>query len=280
MTSKEFVDKSRVARWLLAVVLLGVGVIGGVLHWFETCEGKALNSGQVVTLCRDPSVSDAIVVFAGLVLVLLISPDFEEAGLFGFALKRRVQEQAAHQQELAGQLAAVAARVEAVAAATATANTNVYVLTEAMTEQAKREVRVKEAEYYRGLRIASGEVSGREEPLAEAEGRVPVPTPATPPENADLRAQVISIWEKLDELLWISPRVHPAGSIGVRDRDAAVGRQRFIDLFADELQVVRAARNLAAHGQPVDTRVLEDAVEVGNELLRIAREGLASAPGS
>jgi hypothetical protein len=269
---EEFFKRTRVPRWILAMALLVFGAIGGLLNWFNTCEQTVLGSGDIKTICRDPSISDAAVVFAGILFLLLIAPDFDEAGLFGFALKRRVEQQEKKQQALEGQVGLISTRVNTMASSTATSTTNVYYAPapEAI-EKAKESLSEKEAELGRAgaeqglagpLAMSTSTVSRILERLAIAERLVEEPTALA---DADLRAQLLAVWEELNTLVFPAPR-------GLVDLVEDRRREPFRALFADELEIVRAARNACAHAQPIDRASLEEAVGIGNRLLGIARE--------
>lgn len=65
----------------------------------------------------------------------------------------------------------------------------------------------------------------------------------------------------------------PPDSLGLVDQAQTVARARFASLFDEEIQVVTAARNPVAHARPIDDAVLDEALELARELVRIIHEG-------
>ena len=260
---EQFFARTRWYRWSLAIALLAFGVVGGLLQWFNTCEEKALDNGTVVSTCRDPSISDAAVVFAGVLFLLMIAPDFEEAGLFGFSLKRRVAQAEKKAADVERQLAVFAVRLENVATASATANANINIFPgELLTPEVLRAVNQRFDE--KRQRYAAGQAVERD---------IARPVRPVGEEDASLRADLLAVWEELSSILQLTPGARRAE----RPNEYEIGlarRQRFINLFGEELEVVRAARNAVAHARPVDTEALREAVEVGRKLLALAREDM------
>jgi hypothetical protein len=256
-------------RWPIAAAILTFGIVGTLGHWFETCAEEA-DAGKTVLACRDPSVSDASVVFMGVMFLLLIAPDFDEAGLFGFALKRRIQHQEERQVQLERQLTVVSSRLEAVATANASASATINLqLSESLLRQARAGIEQKHRDFEKLVRVTRP-VAAASEPT-ERDGQ---PSTAVSDTDADLRAELLRLAEELNRLVFQGEY----SGHSTRDLEWALAqndlKSRFTTLFADELEVVRVARNAVAHAQPLDHKVLVGTADVARELVRLARQAL------
>ena len=95
------------------------------------------------------------------------------------------------------------------------------------------------------------------------------------PEEAAQRTELIRLWEELDAFLRLTPNSALGSPTVGDDPEVSAARARFAALFKEEIDIVRAARDYAAHSRPIDAEILREAVQVGRELVRIAREGQA-----
>jgi hypothetical protein len=94
-------------------------------------------------------------------------------------------------------------------------------------------------------------------------------------EEASQRAELIQCWEELDVFLQLTPTNRNHLSLTQEDPEVISARARFGMLFKEEIEVVQAARNAAAHSRAMNSEVLQGALELARELVRIVREGQA-----
>jgi hypothetical protein len=93
-------------------------------------------------------------------------------------------------------------------------------------------------------------------------------------DQAVKRTELIQLWAEVDGFLQLtSGGTRPSDPLTLADDAQAAAKARFASLFAEEIQVVGAARNLVAHARPIDDTLLDEAVELARELVRIIREG-------
>jgi cell division protein FtsB len=89
-------DVWRYVRWTLVVLAIGLGVAALLGDWYSVCEDQLVGEPgpemTVVSVCRDPGVTDLLPLTFLLVVLLLLWPELSELGIPGFlTLKRRVQ---------------------------------------------------------------------------------------------------------------------------------------------------------------------------------------------
>lgn len=262
--TKLTAHRYRWPRWLAALVILGAAILGGLTDRFEVCEEAAVDQAgggaEVQELCRDPEITDAAVVFAGIAFILLIAPDFEEIGLFGFALKRRVEQAEKKADDAEHRVDMLALRVQTMAVANASANVTINglppewisaILTPEFMARVVEKVRTATPESRQGESFA---------PTAES------------PSASDvlvLRERLLTVAKELDGEMAIRWRVAPDGS-----EEPEFGSWQaltFLSLFREELDVVRAARKVVAWNGYMDPAALRDAVETGERLLALVR---------
>jgi hypothetical protein len=84
----------RALRWAFVIVVLLLCARGLLHSDFEICKVETVTAkdGPTVTkTCSGPSVTDAGVVAVALLIVLMLTPDMSEVGIFGISLKTRLQ---------------------------------------------------------------------------------------------------------------------------------------------------------------------------------------------
>jgi hypothetical protein len=128
--------KSRPCRWILAFLLVLIGLLALVWHDIGVdllpgrCEqvvnpGLAKNAAAApttVTICHDPALTDPPIVFALLLALLLIVPDLAEVSIPGFVrLKTRVDRQGDDLSDARARIEALAVDVHAIADARSSA---------------------------------------------------------------------------------------------------------------------------------------------------------------
>lgn len=144
-------------RILMAVSAAFFVFLEGVGGRLKLCEDQALQSGDIVNVCRGPTASDLVVVAGGVLVLLLLAKEFQEIGLFGFALKSRVEQQEQRTGKLESSLALLNLKVETKASAVAT--TNVLLLTPDQVRDLLAETPEKGEEYFGELRRRRGDES-------------------------------------------------------------------------------------------------------------------------
>jgi hypothetical protein len=102
----------------VAFGLILVAFVGGAFGVLRLCEEEALDSG-IVSVCRDPTATDLVVIAAGVLVILLLAKEFQEIGLLGFSLKNRVERQEERTAQLESALAVLNVKVDTRATATA-----------------------------------------------------------------------------------------------------------------------------------------------------------------
>lgn len=263
---------------LLAIAgLLCFALLGSFLGWFQICSDSLAADGTVVPLCRPPVATDLAVLVGLTVLLALVWDQLSEMGIPGlFTLKRRIdqaesmiritheetEKQARKQEQLETQMALTVMRFEQSLLSTATASSNasigdVYILNESSLSKMAEDLPEK----------ASAGRRKNHPPNVTAPAEVS-------PERAILVSRLLSAWAQIQA--WLEP---PAAGIEGMEltpleyEEATDRRHRFLALFREELQAVRAARNTAAHSRPISDEALEEALKIAHELLRILRAG-------
>ena len=265
---KVFGDAWRYPRWIAALAILGVSLAGLFREWFDVCKVETIDAAKTVTTmtCSQPVVTDAGVVATALLIFLLIAPDMSEVGIFGLSLKRRVQaaEQNASDSKvktdlLENRVHVQDARIDSVSQSVATAASHASVGPILIGDKA-----IEHA--LSGLpEKAQAFQSGQGTPLEQESDSVD-PQKAT---------SLIQNWELIAASLDLPPYRFRRGPTTRRIPLTADLASRFASVFADELQIVRAARNTVAHAGLIGADELNSAVEISESLLGILREGAA-----
>jgi hypothetical protein len=263
-------DYWRIPRWLLAFTVLFVCVGGLLTSSFSVCKDETVTKGadQTVTrTCNGPSVSDAGVVAIALLIVLLFAPDMSEVGVLGVSLKRRLataeakaSESAEKAERLEDRIQVQNSRIEmlsqnlAMATANAQAISNVYLTTSDEIRQRDSGLAQKAEAFKRGVEPEPTTTAG--ELVTEAL-------------DAELATRLIRDWEVLAASLDLPP-YRPGGRPDIpRVVVSSDEANRFVNVFADELKIVRAARNNVAHARPITNDDLRAAVDISDRLLAI-----------
>lgn len=270
----------RVPRWAIAIGVLVWCVCGLLASDFEICKIETVTGkdGPTVTkTCDGPSVTDAGVVAVALLIVLMLAPDMSEVGVFGLSLKARLQAaegkaaaSEAKADKLETQLQMQSLRVDnltqSVAAASAQASGNNVFIGEEFLKRVSSDLPDKGRDFIEGL------------VPPPTEGVAPTPTPSytqneRSPErvNPDLALQLIDNWETIAASLDLPPYRLGGREAIARIPVTADESSRFRNVFADELQIVRAARNTVAHSAPISNDDLQKAVDISKQLLDILR---------
>ncbi|UXA16743.1 hypothetical protein [Mycobacterium sp. SMC-4] len=255
----------------------------GVLIWcvwgllagdFEICSLETVTGedGSTETrTCDGPSVTDAGVVAVALLILLMLAPDMSEVGVFGLSFKARLQAaegkaaaSEAKADKLETQLHMQSLRVDNLAAANAQATGNNVFIGEEFLKRLSSDLPDKGRVFLEGL----------VPPLTK--GLAPSPlasdTQEGSPDRVDARLalQLIDNWEMLAATLDLPP-YRPGRDAVPRVPVTAEDSHRFRNVFADELQIVRAARNTVAHSAPISNDDLQKAVAMSEQLLDILR---------
>ena len=273
-------------RWANAFRFIRWGIaIGGLLIFtglllkgsFEICKVETATDKDRTTVtntCDPPTVTDASVVAIALLIGLLFAPEMSEVGIFGVSLKRRVEaaESKASQSEakaerLETQLQMQNVRVDTltqnVAAASAQGIGNLYIMS--------------------GEKLDNVDSGLREKAERFSRGEMPVSTAGAFQLREDLRpdptlvSRIIQNWEILAASLDLPP-YRPDRDVIPRAAVTAADAKRFRNVFAEELQIVRAARNTAAHFGPISNDELQTALDISEQLLEILRRNPPSDP--
>lgn len=200
------------------------------------CQDQVTQAGSVTTVCQPVAATDAIVLIALLVIVLLLLPDFAEVAIPGLiSLRRRVAETERRQDTLEQRLEA-----------TAQASASVYM-----------PLLVDEA----ALDVSLRRVRGEEEGVRPVEEETPID-----PQTAVVGQELLTRWERLDAALRSAQQ-------GVGDPRYRTSREmppleliEWARDYEEELNYVRAARNAIAHGQPIDPPTLDKALELARAI--------------
>ena len=251
----------RPIRWTVVLVLLTVAIAGLFLGWFEVCSKTTTKDG-IESACNQPTVSDASVVGSVLLVLLILSPDLSEIGVFGISLKRRLEaaEQKAKSSEekverVTDRLAIQSTRIDGLAQATASAAAQATVgpifIGDKAIEHAQAVLPEKERAFLAGRDVSVDE------------------TPKPPLDYAAI-GELISNWEEINSLLGPTPyrmTQRPPVESSLSEDDV----RRFVEIFKEELQIVRAARNTVAHAGAISPEDVTSAVDISNSLLEILR---------
>lgn len=260
-------DYGRVPRALAAFAVL-IWCIGNLLlNNFSVCKDETVIRGieaSVTYSCGGPSVTDAGVIAFGLLIILFFLPDMSEIGVFGISLKRRLAEAEAKAAEskakaeyLENQVHIQNSRIETLSqnlvSASAQANGNAIYFGDEFVRVLIDDLPNKADAYKRGVEPDRTKFSSDFSPRPSEDGLV---------------TQLIRNWERIAASLNLPPsrrRKSDTPRIVVNPDEA----NRFINVFADELDVVRAARNSVAHAIPISSDELRAAVGISERLLEI-----------
>lgn len=270
MPNEVRANSYRAIRWAVAAALLVACVVALLNGWFEVCSletTKSATENASTRKCGAPAVTDAGTVAVAFLILLLLIPDMSEVGIFGLSMKRRVEaaeKQASESKEQAGRLEdrlllqtiRIDGLNQAVANSTAQASIGDIIIGDAAIKKAVSGLPQKEAAYKRGA---------DEEALPAAD--------ATPAPDAELTSRVIRNWESIAASLDLPPYRPGVRASVSRDPISTTDAKRFVSLFREELNVVRATRNTVAHAGSIADDDLLAAVEISERLLAILRDG-------
>lgn len=250
-------------RRLAACGVFAFALFGLIFDKFRTCAIERTPEGAVET-CRAPEITDASVIAVALLLLVLALPDFDEISAVGVRVKRRLDAVDQRTNELqSGFLALTTQLSQATASASVVNNFGYLKPDNSLDEIAPR------------LAVAAGkevDPSSTDSPAGElmhanSDGLADELARDAGPEGtarALLTARLIEAWEELQEILLLGPRFRAA-------RDSSSSRAHFADVFAEEINTVRQARNSVAHAQPISMHDIELAVDAANNLIDIFR---------
>jgi hypothetical protein len=243
--------------YLLAVALVGV-VIGGYFG-LHVCRDAIATVGTkaVVQTCGPIGVIDLAPV--AVLIALLLIPDLSQVDLFGvISLHREVKEVGRKQEQVVSELVQVRTAVNQSLAASQ--NMNVNVMMSPGAHEARAEVEQKVDEFLT-------------QPYGFATPS-PVRKSKPPPGAARARkeAELISLWEDIRAYLGLvggrSWRNDPSETLTPTPTPFVASIvAEWSATFADQINVVRAARNSVAHAVPVSNEDLDTALTVGRRTL-------------
>lgn len=262
-------NKLRVVRWSLAVAALLAVSIAGLTGSFETCTSKTSATVHEAQ-CGPPTLSDPTVLAVGLLIVFLILPDLSEVGLPGITLKRRIEaaeQKVTDESRRVSDLQSLAAiqqlRIESislnqtVSGASAQAS---LVLTPEVLRELQHGIDDKSEAYL------------RQEYVPETV----LPAIGDSDDIAIRSAKLIRLWEEIRRSTVEAGQVFatqsPSGGDESPHLESPARIERFVRVFADELQAVRTVRNAVAHASPVSLEDLDRAIDVAERLLAILRD--------
>lgn len=266
-------DYGQRPRWLLVFAVLLACIYGLFTSSFSICSDQTVSKGAEKTItqtCKGPAVSDAGVVALALLIVLLVAPDMSEVGAFGVSLKRRLaaaeekaSESKAKSDALETRLLIQDVKIESLsqssAAASAHAKADIFINQLPINFQELAVSSLHDKEEALQLSMAAG-------PAADSDHLDERVVP-----NAEKSVRLIRNWEILAASLDLPPHRRGGRPDIPRVKVSGLQAERFDALFADQLQVVRAARNSVAHSSPITDQELDAAVNISEELLRILR---------
>lgn len=243
------------AKWFRWILVTGILIAGTGFAWsgrLRVCQTAPVvvtgpnSSGQEVRTgetCRGATVSDAIVVFVGIAALLLIMPDMQEAGAFGFTLKRRVEEQGKKQEEIATRLDALSIRADAQAQAISTSKVeNTFYITSSEIQRLPESLHRKESFLLSML-------------TTESLPQKPILEPRTvDPDWAQQAQDLLGTWQQIERVMATLP---------------SESRARLKSLFHEEISTIQGVRNAIAHAERIDDSDLEASLAAAKELLRI-----------
>lgn len=247
---------------------------------FEVCKIESVtgkDGPKVTRTCDGPSVTDAGVVAVALLIVLMLVPDMSEVGVFGLSLKARLQAAEgkaaasdAKADKLETQLQMQSLRVDNLtqnlAAASAQASGNNVFIGDELLKQVSSDLPDKGREFIEGpVRVSARGVGSSPTPSHVRDER------SSDRINSDLAMQLIENWETLAASLDLPPYRPGGGEVGNRIPVTAEESHRFKSVFANELQIVRAARNTVAHAAPISNTDVRKAADISQQLLDILR---------
>lgn len=264
-------DYLRIPRWLLVFAVLGVSIGGFLLDSFSICTVETVteqDSSTETRTCGRPEVTDASVIAVALFALLMTAPDMGEIGVFGISLKRRLaaaEKEATDSKEkterLEDRFILQSVRLDtlnqSVAAATAQANTTIYV-GDASLRNAEANLEDKERAFKQGAKFAPSEETSE------------------PPADPKLVSQLLRNWEIIAASLDLPPQRNRRTVDIPRIPVTAENANRFANVFSEELNIVRATRNTVAHAGTISPHELQTAVNISKRLLEIL-EGSGSS---
>gem|GEM_PF-3752294 len=237
------------------VLVVGVLLIVALTDWLSVSESHFVG-GKVVYMDRPLAVGDLTTILVLILVLFLLLPDLSEVAIPGFiSLKRRVDDAEKRVDQVSQQLISQQTRLDTIALAHATASVGDINFTVGTTPPTNLDGLV------RGLpekaqNVLSGN-AGPTEPFGPVTGT-----------QAQLIQQLIAGWEDLDNDVLIT---ESRATFNLREMPIGLAekRQRFTQLFDDEIRAARQARNAVAHARPMSEEQLREAVEIVTQLRRI-----------
>lgn len=260
---------ARGVRWVLASLLLLVGLAAFQRGWIDSCTTTVTerSGGQeVATVCAPVAINSGLVLSGVLLFLVLVWPDLAEVGAFGVTMKRRVAAAEDKAESAAIEVATLGNRIEVQALRVDNA------VSSASTASASATVPIMIG----GLELnkAAQGLGGKIEAFKSGQSHVPQATREPTAEQNALRVELLENAEWLREAF---PSVYrsrnlPPDPRRVPDADEKGRVGRFLHVFGEELEIVRAARNAVAHAQPLSDDELEKAVDISRRLRDIEQQ--------
>jgi hypothetical protein len=253
----------RGVAYLLAGALVAV-VIGGYFG-LHVCRDAIATVGTkaVVQTCGPIGVIDLAP--AAVLIALLLIPDLSQIDLFGvISLHREVREVGRKQERVETELVQVRNAVNQAVnqSQAATQNMHLNVIMSPGAQEARAEVAQKVDEF---LTQPLGFVT-------PGPARKSKPPPG--PNRARKEAELIALWEDLRSYLAVLGERSPLGEAWRADTPPALLTPIVASVvaewrttFADQINVVRAARNSVTHAVPVSNDDLDTALTIGRQIL-------------
>ena len=233
----------KVVRWTLALLVLAACVGGLLTSTFSVCnvETATTKGEETVTkkTCDGPTVTDAGVVAVALLIVLLLSPDMSEVGIFGVSLKRRLE--AAETKAASSE-----AKVDKLESQLQVQNLRVDTLSQNLASASATGIgqliingdQIQRVDSAMAEKVKTFNWDTMEKTLTEVQ---PPPTTEEPAPDPTLVWRIIQNWETIAATLELSPKVRGGRGDGSRTKLTPDQISRFRMLFEEEIQIVRAA---------------------------------------
>jgi hypothetical protein len=234
-----------------------VVVVIGSYFGLHVCRDALATVGvkAVVQTCGPIGVIDLAPV--AVLIALLLIPDLSQVDLFGvISLHREVKEVGRKQDQVAGELVQVRAAVNQAVSQNQTINQNFIMSPGAQEARAELEQKVDDFLSQPLGFVTPSPVRKRQPPG---------------PDRARKEAELITVWEDLRAYLALIGG-RPSRGASERPEPSAIPIvasiiSEFSTTFADQIDVVRAARNSVAHAVPISNQDLDTALALGQRLL-------------
>lgn len=248
-------------------MLLLLGLTAFQRGWVESCTTTTTENtsgSEMVTVCAPVAVNSGMVLAGVLLFLILIWPDLAEVGAFGVSMKRKVAAAEEKAESAVTEVNSLGNRLEIQALRL----DNAVVATSTASASATVPIMIGDFELSKAVQGLGAKID------AFTSGRHFVPEATIEPPNSQYALRV----ELLENAEWLRekfPFVHrgryvepdPRRVLNAEEKDR-VGR--FLNTFADEMDIVRAARNAVAHAQALSDDELRKAVDISRQLRDIA----------